>query len=68
MAVGTVKSVLITRGFGFIETADGPDVFFHCRDLPPDLPFDDTLQERRVEFVIQQTPKGTRAVGIVPAR
>lgn len=68
MAVGTIKAVKLDKGFGFIGEVGGPDVFFHVSDLPPDLPFDESLQERRVEFTIQQTPRGTRAIGIVPAR
>lgn len=42
--------------------AGGPDVFFHCRDCA--LPFDDQLVGRRVVFVVEQSPKGPRAVGV----
>lgn len=68
MAIGTIKTVVLAKGFGFIAQSNGPDIFFHARDLPPDLPFDETLQERRVEFQSRETDKGTRAFGIVPAR
>ena len=68
MANGVVKTLVIERGFGFIAEAGGPDLFFHMTDLPPELPFAESLQERRVEFTVQQTARGARAIGIVPAR
>lgn len=68
MATGVIKKIVIDRGFGFIAEHGGPDHFFHFSELSPELPFDETLIERRVEFSVQQSPKGTRAVAIVPAR
>lgn len=29
MATGTIKKLVSDRGFGFIQQADGPDLFFH---------------------------------------
>jgi CspA family cold shock protein len=65
MATGTIKAVKPDRGFGFIEPAEpGNDIFFHCRDLPPQTPFDETLRERRVEYEVTDTEKGPRAVNL----
>lgn len=65
---GTVTRVVEARGFFFIRPDDGtPDVFGHCKDLQG-MPFDSTLQERRVEFGTQDTEKGRRAVSIHEAR
>ena len=29
MATGTIKKIVTERGFGFIQQADGSDLFFH---------------------------------------
>ena len=62
MAEGKIKR-LTDRGFGFIETADGTDMFFHmsacegCR-------FDDLREGQQVEFNVGQGPKGPRAESV----
>ena len=58
--VGTVVTLRLDKGFGFVRS-DGVDVFFHCRDLPPDLPFDEALEQRTVEYDVADTPRGERA-------
>lgn len=59
---GTVASVIIDRGFAFIRLDDGSgDVFLHCHDLDDSIPFDATLEERRLMFDIETTDKGKRA-------
>jgi len=61
---GIVRSVMVARGFGFLEpTAGGPQVFFHASDLLG-LDFDEQLRERRVTYTLQQTPKGSRAKSV----
>lgn len=52
MPHGQVIRINVDRGFGFIGQQDGPDQFFHCGDLHADLPFDDQLNGRRVQFDI----------------
>ena len=38
---GTIVSIRLDKGFGFIFTKVGePDIFFHCNDLV-ELPFDE---------------------------
>ena len=62
MAEGKIKR-LTDRGFGFIETSDGQDMFFHmsacegCR-------FDDLREGQQVEFNVGQGPKGPRAESV----
>lgn len=63
---GTVCSVRADRGFGFISSPGQPDVFFHMSDLDG-LAFDETLQQRRVQFDIIGTGKGPRAANVRPA-
>jgi len=67
MYVGTICSVRIDRGFGFISLPNSPDVFFHAKDLDPALTFDESLQERRVAFDIIGTGKGPRAANVRPS-
>jgi cold shock CspA family protein len=62
---GTVAKVVLGKGFGFISSPNQPDVFFHATDIIDHaLPFDESLQERRVRFVIVATEKGPRAKGV----
>jgi cold shock protein len=64
---GTVKAVILDRGFGFIERQTGRDVFFHCKDVDPRLHFDETLKYQRVLFSVIETQKGLKAVDVRPA-
>ncbi len=60
MANGTIKKVMKDRGFGFIRTAEGKEVFFHrseCRSVA----FDDLEQGQNVDFDEADDPKGPRA-------
>ncbi|HEY2838334.1 MAG TPA: cold shock domain-containing protein [Pirellulales bacterium] len=49
---GTIKNVVLDKGFGFITCADGGnDMFFHVSEIDQtSLQWDETLLERRVEF------------------
>ena len=63
MASGTIKKVMKDRGFGFIRTADGKEVFFHrteCRTVE----FDNLEQGQSVDFEEESDPKGPRARNI----
>ena len=59
MAEGTIKR-LTDRGFGFIETASGTDMFFHMSNVEG-LTFEQLQEGNRVSFEIGQGPKGPRA-------
>jgi len=51
MAVGTIKKLVMERGFGFITpAAGGSDIFFHCSALPQKNDFDGLEEGQRVEF------------------
>jgi cold shock CspA family protein len=64
---GTITTVNIDRGFGFIRSPGMPDIFFHVNALDISLRFDEQLRERRVRFDVQQSPKGPRAASVLPA-
>lgn len=67
MYEGTICSVRVDRGFGFISSPNQPDVFFHVRDMAAGLTFDETLKELRVRFDIVSGTKGPRAANVRPA-
>ena len=61
VATGTIKKVVSDRGFGFITAEDAKDYFFHRDGLDSSLDFDRLVGGERVEFEIEQSPKGPRA-------
>jgi CspA family cold shock protein len=64
MAEGTIKR-LTDKGFGFIETGSGKDLFFHMSAVEG-VRFEDLKQGQRVSFVEGQGPKGPRAENVKP--
>jgi CspA family cold shock protein len=64
VATGTIKKVISDRGFGFITAEDGKDYFFHRDGLQASLDFDRLVGGERVEFDVQQSPKGPRAINV----
>ena len=64
MATGTVKKVVADRGFGFITADDGKEYFFHRSGLDSSLDFDRLNGGEKVEFEIEQSPKGPRAAKV----
>ncbi len=67
MATGTIKKVVSDRGFGFITAEDGKDYFFHRDGLTPSLQFDRLMGGEKVEFDVEQSPKGARAKNVQAA-
>jgi CspA family cold shock protein len=61
MTTGTIKKIVADRGFGFITAEDGKDYFFHRDSLDSALSFDRLNGGERVEFEIEDGPKGPRA-------
>jgi CspA family cold shock protein len=64
MATGTIKKVVSDRGFGFITGEDGKDYFFHRDGLAESLPFYAITGGERVEFDLQASDRGPRAVNV----
>ena len=65
MAEGTVKWFSDSKGFGFIEQADGPDVFVHFSTISGDG-FKTLSEGQRVSFEVTEGPKGPQAASVVP--
>ncbi|MBI1939876.1 MAG: cold shock domain-containing protein [Acidobacteria bacterium] len=63
---GTIKRVIRDRGFGFIRSADGQEVFFHRSSLQ-ELNFDGLKEGEAVEFELERGEKGPRAVSVRPS-
>ncbi len=64
--VGTVKWFNPDKGYGFIARADGgPDVFGHQTAIKTEG-FRTLAEGQRVEFEIEQGPKGANAANVTP--
>ena len=64
MPQGTVKWFNAEKGFGFIATDDqGPDVFVHYSAIQANG-FRTLEENQRVEFDVEQGPKGLQATNI----
>jgi len=64
MAEGTIKR-LTDRGFGFIATGEGREIFFHMSACEG-VAFDQLREGQRVEFTAGEGPKGPRAENVKP--
>ena len=64
MAEGTIKK-LTDKGFGFISTDGGKDLFFHSESVQGTT-FEDLHEGQKVTFTAGQGPKGPRAENVKP--
>ena len=60
---GKVKRLIRDRGFGFITSEDGTEVFFHRSELV-EADFDTMEEGADVEFDLESGAKGPRAVKV----
>lgn len=62
MQQGTVKWFNAVKGYGFIEPSDGSqDLFVHHSNILGDRPLE---MGERVQFEVEQTPKGLKALQV----
>ena len=61
--LGKVKNFNSEKGYGFIKTETGKDLFFHYSELQMDG-FKTVNAGQNVEFEVIETEKGLRAVNI----
>jgi len=64
MAQGTVKWFNDAKGYGFITPENGKDVFVHHTAIQGDG-FKSLAEGQKVEFNIEQGPKGEQATNVV---
>ncbi|MBT3623605.1 MAG: cold-shock protein [Gammaproteobacteria bacterium] len=60
---GTVKWFNDTRGYGFIQQTDGPDLFAHYNEIKSEG-FKTLAEGQAVEFGVTEGQKGPQAVNI----
>ena len=62
--VGTIKWFNGSKGYGFISREDGPDVFVHYSAIMMDG-YRNLQEGQKVEFTLEQGPKGLQASNVV---
>jgi cold shock protein len=60
---GTVKWFNGSKGYGFIEREEGPDVFVHFSAIRGEG-FRNLEEGQTVEFEVEQGPKGLQAANV----
>jgi CspA family cold shock protein len=62
--IGTVKWFNGSKGYGFLAREGGPDVFVHFSAIQGEG-FKNLQEGQKVEFTIEQGPKGLQAANVV---
>lgn len=65
MAIGKVKWFNDTKGYGFIETDEGKDVFVHYSAIGMDG-YKSLAEGQQVEFEAVESGKGLQATKVMP--
>ena len=63
MPSGTIARLLIDKGFGFIRDETGVEHFFH-RSAVRGAVFELLREGQRVDFTVEESPKGPRAADV----
>jgi CspA family cold shock protein len=61
---GTVKNWDSGKGFGFIETDEGDDLFVHSSDLHITIKSKRLVEGQRVMFDMRSDMKGDKAINV----
>ena len=57
MTEGTIRRLITERGFGFIQTAEGGDLFFHRSELQG-VEYSSLTEGQQVEYEVSQGRDG----------
>ena len=60
---GTLKRLVASKGFGFVQAEDGAEYFFH-QSACNGVRFDELREGQAVTFETGQGPKGPRAENV----
>jgi len=64
MPKGTIRRLITDRGFGFIQTAEGKDLFFHRKELEG-VDYSSLREGQEVEYEVGKERNGRpEAVGV----
>ncbi len=63
MPQGTIRKLVMDKGFGFIQREDGPDVFVHHSDIVSSG-FRSLKEGDAVEFEVTEGSKGLKAANV----
>ncbi len=61
---GTIRTLNVERGFGFIKGQDGVEYFFHRTSLARGVQFESLALGEIVSFNVTQSDKGPRAADV----
>ena len=64
---GTVKWFSTEKGYGFIQREQGNDVFVHYSAIQGEG-FKTLHEGQRVEFMVEQSPRGPQAANVQKAK
>jgi CspA family cold shock protein len=67
MPKGKIKKVIEGKGYGFIKSEDGGEIFFHISGLQG-LDFKNLKEGDLVEFEVERDKRGPRAVNVRVSR
>lgn len=65
MGTGRIKWFNDAKGYGFIESAEGKDVFVHYSSIQMDG-YKSLAEGQEVEFEVVEGPKGLQASNVLP--
>ena len=64
METGTVKWFNSSKGYGFISREEGKDVFVHYRSIEGEEGFKSLDEGDKVQFEVEEGPKGPQAIKV----
>ena len=64
MAQGTIAKLITDKGFGFIKSESGTELFFHHSALQGGVRMEELQEGQSVEFEEGSGPKGPRAENV----
>jgi CspA family cold shock protein len=69
MRSGSIVRLVTNRGFGFIRTDNGQEVFFHASGVTGGAAYDNLAEGQAVTFDVERDTRGRgeRAVNVKPA-